>query len=383
MFKVIVEQEKLIDGLRKIKSTIGKGKDDKNTTDKYVYMETYLDKVKKPMLKLISTNFTEISEVVIEAVNIEEGVAPLMEFVNLTDMINTITGITDIGLSIEDDVKLKITYKGKKKTIISLNGIPSEQFMFKSSPVTTSEIKMPCGTFKEGIDAASCIVIDDENLPMYNCVNVTIEKGVIDFEAIDPKSKRMIVYSSPTVHSGEGKFFVECNKIKRMIAGFDAKEMSILLSDNNIVFQQDNLKVTTRLLQGAFPNIKTLMPSNYKSEVVFNRDEMLTALKRAGIMLESLVGGKSIILDMDQGFLNINLNSKIGILKEFVVCSLLGEPVKMSFMVKGLTQVLSAFSAPSLKMCFYNDSSCIVVPEIAADYTHKMLITAVRTVVKV
>ena len=382
MFKVVVEQLELMEGLRKIKNTVGKGKDANNQTDKYVYMETYMDNIKKaPMLRLVTTNFTEISEALVEVVSADIGVSPLMEYDKIFNMVGTIDDAIEITLHAPDeDTKLFMNYVGRRQAI-SFNCMPSAQFLFQTSPVTTSEVTVPYANFKEGLDAAATIISDDDRYPVFNCVHVTIADGMGEFEAIDSNLKRMVVFSKPMTHTNEGTFFVECNKVRRMISGFDAtKNMNVLMSDNNIVFEQDGLKVTTRLLQGTFPEIKKFMPSQYAVETVFNRDEMLTSLKRAKIMFDNLSGVKSCIFDIDQGFLTMNMNSQIGMLHECVINTLTGNPTQMAFMVDSISQALAAFSEPSIKMCFYSKSSCVLMPENPQGYSHKVLVPAVRII---
>lgn len=383
MFKVVVEQLELMEGLKKIKNTVGKGKDVNNTTDKYVYAETCMDPVKNvPVLKLVTTNFTEISEVLIEVVSADIGVAPLIEYDKISDMVSTIDDSIEITLHSPDgEDKMFINYVGRKQAI-SFNCMPSSQFLFQGAPVTTSEVVVPYSIFKEGLDAAAAIISDDDRYPIFNCVHVTIEDGQAEFKAIDSNLKRMVIFSKPTTHTNEGTFFVECNKVRRMVSGFDStKNVNILLSDNNIVLEQDSLKVTTRLLQGAFPEIKKFMPAQYAVEAVFNREEMLTSLKRAKIMVDSMAGAKSCIFYIDQAFLTMNLNSQIGMLHECIICTLTGEPLQIAFMIESMSQALSALNEQDVKMCFYNKSNCVLMPESPQGYSHKILVPAVRNVV--
>lgn len=376
MFKARIDQIDVIDALKKIRATVGKGKDE--SLDNMVYMEGD-DIGGQPIVRFITNNGTEFSIVEAEAVSAVAGQsAPLVEFDRLLKLVETIDNSLTLDFDTTPKNELSFTYQGRR-TPIKLVGLPNDKFLLPPEVQGASSIEMPLSIFKDGISVASTVINDDDRYPLYNCVNVVVKGGKVTFEAIDSKYRRMVACIKSCTHIGEGTFFIEATKAKKLLAGFDSsKTVEILLSNNNAEFIMDNASVAMRLQQGTFPNCLSYMPSQYITEVTFARQDMILSLERARIMTEDQkLGFKSCILNIENGMIEINLNNTFGMLFENVICTQKGDPIRSAYRIESLLDALKSIDEPDVTLSFPKTTICLLQP-VSSSNIHKCLIPAVR-----
>lgn len=117
--------------------------------------------------------------------------------------------------------------------------------------------------------------------------------------------------------------------------------VTISLSENQIIITYQNVICINRRLEGKFPNYRRLIPDEFITRVVFNREELTAAVKRASLMGTSITPVKFSI-DAHSGTATISSSAQdIGSVHESLSCSSEGEPVEIAFnsayVIDGLT----------------------------------------------
>ena len=386
MFSVKVEQLELMDALKKVKTTIGKGKDPNNIYDKYLYMEIFLNEKCKPELKLLTTNFNEVGEASCELISCskEGDVCALVDFNIFYSLIETISSSTEIEIKTQlnknNSEEVIVTYPGRKKAI-TVTALKSELFQLNNpNDKYTASIKMECGILKEAIDKAANVIVENETYPLFNCVHISIQNGQIVAKGMDSSAaKRMFLFAKRVTNSGNGEFFVECHKAKRLISTMDiSKDIEININDNIVVFKQDEIKYVIRLSNGTFPTIERYMPNQYKIEAEFNKEELLGALKRIKIMSDNSKSIKSCIFSIDNMFTSIDLNTTIGSISETVTTILNGNSISMAFSIDSMINSLISIQDTDLKLCFYSNSCVVIMPKNHNGAIHRIMVTAMN-----
>jgi DNA polymerase-3 subunit beta len=57
------------------------------------------------------------------------------------------------------------------------------------------------------------------------------------------------------------------------------------LGDHDATFELGAVKLTTRLIEGDFPNYRQLIPSNYPNSLIVGREALLDAVRRVKLMV--------------------------------------------------------------------------------------------------
>jgi DNA polymerase III subunit beta len=65
-----------------------------------------------------------------------------------------------------------------------------------------------------------------------------------------------------------------------------ASELQLGLQENQVLFASDGVLLTTRRIEGQFPNYRQLLPESFESEVALPREEVLEVVRRVAVMAQ-------------------------------------------------------------------------------------------------
>lgn len=73
-------------------------------------------------------------------------------------------------------------------------------------------------------------------------------------------------------------------ELERILSSIkEDKELKVIISQNQILFQIDNIEVVSRLIEGKFPEHSQIIPKTEKTIVVVDKNDLTLAIKRMGI----------------------------------------------------------------------------------------------------
>ena len=73
-------------------------------------------------------------------------------------------------------------------------------------------------------------------------------------------------------------------ELQRILSGDD--ELTVRLGAREAVFEAGGTRLTTRLIEGEYPNYRNLLPSSYPNVLTVGRDALLEALRRVKILAQ-------------------------------------------------------------------------------------------------
>jgi len=65
-----------------------------------------------------------------------------------------------------------------------------------------------------------------------------------------------------------------------------SEELQVRLGARDAVFESGGTRLTTRLIEGEYPNYRNLLPSSYPNVLTVGRDALLEALRRVKILAQ-------------------------------------------------------------------------------------------------
>ena len=74
------------------------------------------------------------------------------------------------------------------------------------------------------------------------------------------------------------------NELQRLLGGDD--ELTVRLGARDAVFEAGGTRLTTRLIEGEYPNYRNLLPSSYPNMLTVGREALLEALRRVKILAQ-------------------------------------------------------------------------------------------------
>jgi DNA polymerase-3 subunit beta len=116
-------------------------------------------------------------------------------------------------------------------------------------------------------------------------------------------------------------------ELRRIAAGSDRVELGV--HENQVVFGVGGIWLTTRRIDGQFPNYKTLVPETFAQEVSLPREEFLDVVRRMSVMAQR---NTPLQLRFAEGELTVLAQTQdVGEAKESLPAPYSGEPLQIGF----------------------------------------------------
>ena len=184
--------------------------------------------------------------------------------------------------------------------------------------------------FLETISKVSRAASRDESRPVLTGILVRFENGKLVMAATD--SYRLSV--KETDLSGAEAQELEAIVPARALGELsriaqESDEIQIGVQENHVVFGTDGVWLTTRRIDGQFPNHKQLIPETFEHEVTLPREEFLDVVRRTSVMAQR---NSPLRLRFAEGEVTVSAQTQdIGEARETLPVSFAGEELEIGF----------------------------------------------------
>jgi DNA polymerase III subunit beta len=169
----------------------------------------------------------------------------------------------------------------------------------------------------------------DESRPVLTGILVRFEPGKVVMAATD--SYRLSVKETPLEGKApELEAIVPARALGELarIAQGDG-ELQIGVHENQVVFTIDETVLTTRRIDGQFPNYSQLLPETFEHELRISREELLDVVRRVAVMSQR---NSPLRLSFAEGELTISAQTPdLGEARESMPVPFAGEPLQIGF----------------------------------------------------
>jgi DNA polymerase-3 subunit beta len=135
-------------------------------------------------------------------------------------------------------------------------------------------------------------------------------------------------------------------ELARIAQAGDTIELGV--HENQVVFAADDVWLTTRRIDGQFPNYKQLLPETFEHELTLPRNELLDVVRRVGVMVQRT---SPIQLRFAEGELTVFARTQdVGEAKESIPVQFSGDAMEIGFNAEFLREGIESISADDLRM---------------------------------
>lgn len=143
--------------------------------------------------------------------------------------------------------------------------------------------------FIETVDRVASSASRDETRPVLTGVLVHLSRHLVRMVATD--SYRLSVKETPLDSSVTGTFeaIVPARtllELSRIASGVADDSLVVLPGENQMLFEVGGVSLISRVIDGQFPNYRQLIPETFDYEVAVDRDELLEAVRRVGLLAQ-------------------------------------------------------------------------------------------------
>ena len=153
----------------------------------------------------------------------------------------------------------------------------------------------------------------------------------------------------------------------------DTEEVQILFTDTQVTFQFDTIEITSRLIDGKFPDYRQLIPVKSDSLFSVQSNEFIRITKIAGLFARESGGGITISADTDKKQISVHsVASEVGENTSEVEVDVNGESGSVSLNSRYLSDALSVIEGDMVTFEFSGKlAPCILTSAVKnPDYKH-------------
>ena len=135
-------------------------------------------------------------------------------------------------------------------------------------------------------------------------------------------------------------------ELGRIAQSADAIELGV--HENQVVFAADDVWLTTRRIDGQFPNYKQLLPESFEHEVAVQRGELLDVVRRVAVMAQR---NSPLRLRFAEGELTVSAQTQdVGESRETLPVQFSGEPLEIGFNAEFLREGVESVTADEIQL---------------------------------
>jgi DNA polymerase-3 subunit beta len=319
---------------------------------------------------------------------------------------------TDLDISISGSIPCKVAKKGAvalpaKILFEIVRELPESELTFESTN-TRIEIKVPNGSYK-------IATVSSDDFPKLPAVNTKKELKVAGDQLVnmirkttfacstdetrpalngvlwqtDGDRMRMVatdghrlakVSSDNKVLRGMSEDIIIPPKVLNLIPKFvtsDTNEVGIIFGENNIIFSVGETILTSRLIEGPYPNFEQVIPSSSEKKLTIAKDDLGGAVRRVSILSNALTHQVKFSIEPNKLELSTSNADVGGEGRETIECDYDGDTMEIGYNAAYILDILSRideseavfeFSSPVAAGVVYSpsvakeDFLCLIMP---------------------
>lgn len=277
----------------------------------------------------------------------------------------------DVTIETDDQYKATITCEKACFQIMGQEGeeFPSLPEIEKNQSITLSQFSL-----KEVIRQTIFSISDNENTKLmtgelFEVKDNQLSVVSLDGHRISIRHIELKDHYEPFKVVVPGKTLQEIVKI---ISGEMDENVSIYVTSKHILFEFDNTRVVSRLLEGEYYKISQMLSSDYETKITINKKEFLNCIDRASLLIRES-DKKPIIIDITDHSLKLNINSFFGSMEEEILIQKEGRDLLIGFNPKFLMDVLRVIDDEEINIYLVNPKAPCYIKDDAGTYNYLIL----------
>jgi DNA polymerase-3 subunit beta len=276
------------------------------------------------------------------------------------------------------------------KTHFKIIGIPADEFPTIYGEMKGEKIILEKSKMKEMIRKTCFAASTDETRGIITGLLIELKKGMINMVALD--GFRMAVVREQTENNDEGSIIIPAgimSEVGRILS--DAAEeksaekeegveeagendfFEILTDEKKALFDLKNTIVVSRLLEGSFVKYEEILPKEFKTSLILNKNELKESVERASVLIRE---GKNnfIRMTLSDGIMTLTSRNEEGSFRDEIVTDQKGDNLEIGFNARFIADALKAVSDEDIKMDFNTAvTPCLIRPTEGNNYAYLIL----------
>jgi DNA polymerase-3 subunit beta len=247
----------------------------------------------------------------------------------------------------------------------------AEDFPRLPDPTGTTMVPIDAEALLETAAKVSRAASRDESRPVLTGILVRFEGQGLVMAATD--SYRLAVKETSMSEPGPeldaivpARALVELSRVAQ-----GASELHLGLQENQVLFTSDGVLLTTRRIEGQFPNYRQLLPESFESEVTLPRDELLEVVRRVAVMAQR---NAPLRLRFEEGELTVSAQTQdVGEARETMPAPFSGEAIDIGFNPEFLRDGIESVEGDELRLKLISPLRPAVLQGAGEDFSYLIM----------
>ena len=295
----------------------------------------------------------------------------------LSEIVSKLPNESPVSLTVEelsDNILLK-----SERGSFNIKGIPSDDYPKLPFVESGTSLEIDPSSFLQALKMTIFSSSNDESKQLLTGVNFKFKKSILESAATDGHRLAVILNNDqdlnlqdnsdelkdcdfnlsvtiPTRSLREIEKLVSCKSHENSIKLFYDKGQVVFISANQII--------TTRTLEGTYPNYSQLIPDSFSKVFKFNKNSFIESLERIAVLADQQSSVVKINLNDDR-YASISADAQdIGNAEELLPVTYSGEKLEIAFNVKYLLEGLRVISSENVLLkCNLSTTPAVLVPD--------------------
>ncbi|UCG62506.1 MAG: DNA polymerase III subunit beta [Candidatus Zixiibacteriota bacterium] len=282
---------------------------------------------------------------------------------------------TDLDISIASSIECKVAKKGSacipaRILFDIIKELPESEINFEATGQRV-EIKIPNGSYKIAsvppdefpklpavntkkeirisgeqlvgmVKKTTFATSDDETRPALNGVLWQTKGDKMQMVATDGHRLAKMAVEN-TKLKGLYDDVIVPPKVLNLIPKFvtqESQEIGVIFGENNIIFNLGDIILTSRLIEGPYPNFEQVIPTNNDKKLIVTKEDLARAVRRVSILSNALTHQVKFSLKGTSLTLSTTNADVGGEGKEILECDYTGEDIELGYNANYINDIL-------------------------------------------
>ncbi len=293
----------------------------------------------------------------------------------LSEIVNKLPTETPVNLVVDENLD-NILIKSDTGTF-NLKGIPSDDYPNLPFVESGTSLNIDPSSFLQALKLTLFASSNDDSKQLLTGVNFTFKQKYLESASTDGHRLAVVLIGNEeNIEDKENSSLNEDNfsvtipnrslrEIEKLLTlRSTEKSIKLFYDKGQVVFISSNQIITTRTLEGDYPNYSQLIPDNFSKLFIFNTKKLTDALERIAVLADQQSSVVKIKLDENNLALISADAQDIGSANESIPVSYSGENFDIAFNVRYLLEGLKVISSENVVLkCNLSTTPAVFVPE--------------------
>lgn len=239
----------------------------------------------------------------------------------------------------------------------------------------------------EGLKSSLFAASSDETKQILTGIHLTRDMDDLEFAATDGHRLAVVKTSEQNEDDGDGDDDEQNQKPtatteqnftitiparalreleKMMTMSKEENEIALYVDEGQVVFELGTQHLTSRKLDGAYPNYNQLIPQEFERLMVIERRTLIDSLERVSVLTDQKNNLVKFNLNTEDKQVVVSVEAKeLGNATESIEAEIIGDDFEIGFNIRYLMDGLKAISANEIKFNFNNPTQPVIITPLS------------------